>query len=55
MLAISANAMRADVEAGLAAGFLRYLTKPIKVHEFMETLNLALEQADALVEPVPAP
>jgi len=27
------------------AGFFRYLTKPIKVNEFLETLDLALEVA----------
>jgi DNA-binding response OmpR family regulator len=27
---------------GLEAGFFRYLTKPIKVHEFMAALELAL-------------
>ena len=32
---------------GLQAGFFRYLTKPIKVKEFMDTLNAALEFADA--------
>jgi response regulator of citrate/malate metabolism len=29
----------------LRAGFFRYLTKPIKVNEFMETLDVALEFA----------
>jgi DNA-binding NtrC family response regulator len=28
---------------GIDLGFFRYLTKPIKVNEFMETLNEALE------------
>jgi signal transduction histidine kinase/CheY-like chemotaxis protein len=42
VIALSANAMPADIEKGLAAGFFRYLTKPIKVNEFMETLNKAL-------------
>jgi DNA-binding NtrC family response regulator len=28
------------------AGFFRYLTKPIKVKEFMDTLNAALEFAE---------
>ncbi len=45
VLAISANAMPADIEAGLAAGFLRYLTKPIKVDELLQTLDRALEVA----------
>ena len=28
---------------GRAAGFFRYLTKPIKVNEFMDTLDAALK------------
>ncbi|MFA5171406.1 MAG: ATP-binding protein [Sulfuriferula sp.] len=47
VLAISANAMPHDIQKGLNAGFFRYLTKPIKVGEFMETLDLALEFAEA--------
>jgi PAS domain S-box-containing protein len=43
VIAISANAMPRDIEKGLETGFFRYLTKPIKVNEFMETLDLALE------------
>ena len=46
VLALSANAMPRDIENGLDAGFLRYLTKPINVIEFMEALDLALEYAD---------
>jgi CheY-like chemotaxis protein len=46
VLAISANAMPRDIEKGLQAGFFRYLTKPIKVNEFMEALDMALEQAE---------
>jgi CheY-like chemotaxis protein len=45
VLAISANAMQGDVKKGLEAGFLRYLTKPIKVNEFMDAMDLALELA----------
>jgi len=37
--------MPRDIEKGLDAGFFRYLTKPIKVNEFMDTLDLALEAA----------
>jgi hypothetical protein len=37
--------MYSDIEKGLVAGFFRYLTKPIKVNEFMETLDLALRFA----------
>ena len=48
VVALSANAMPRDIEKGLEAGFFRYLTKPIKVNEFMETLDVALEvSADA--------
>ncbi|MGA2190212.1 MAG: hypothetical protein ABSH33_16945 [Steroidobacteraceae bacterium] len=42
VIALSANAMPGDIERGLAAGFFRYLTKPIKVNEFMDTLDGAL-------------
>jgi signal transduction histidine kinase/AmiR/NasT family two-component response regulator len=42
VIALSANAMPHDVAKGLQAGFFRYLTKPIKVPEFMATLDLAL-------------
>ena len=45
VIAISANAMPLDIERGLKAGFFRYITKPIKVHEFMEALDVALEFA----------
>jgi PAS domain S-box-containing protein len=45
VVALSANAMPRDIEKGLQAGFFRYLTKPIKVHEFMQTLDVALEFA----------
>ena len=46
IVALSANAMPRDVKRGLDAGFFRYLTKPIKVSEFMDTLNLTLELAE---------
>ena len=46
VLAISANAMPHDIKKGLEAGFFRYLTKPIKVNEFMEALDMALEFAE---------
>jgi CheY-like chemotaxis protein len=45
VVALSANAMPRDVEKGLQAGFFRYLTKPIRVNEFMQTLDVALEFA----------
>ncbi|TMA29830.1 MAG: PAS domain S-box protein [Deltaproteobacteria bacterium] len=45
VLALSANAMPRDIERGLEAGFFSYLTKPIKVTEFMETLDSAFDFA----------
>jgi PAS domain S-box-containing protein len=45
VVALSANAMPRDIEKGLQAGFYRYLTKPIRVDAFMETLQAALDQA----------
>jgi CheY-like chemotaxis protein len=46
VVALSANAMPRDIAMGLELGFFRYLTKPIKVKEFMDTLTLALEFAE---------
>jgi PAS domain S-box-containing protein len=39
VLALSANAMPYDIEKGLTAGFYAYLTKPIKINEFMAALD----------------
>jgi PAS domain S-box-containing protein len=47
VLAISANAMTRDIAKGLEAGFFRYLTKPIKVGEFMVALDAALKLTDS--------
>jgi CheY-like chemotaxis protein len=46
VIALSANAMARDIDKGLEAGFFRYLTKPIKIKELMDTLNEALEMAE---------
>ena len=35
--------MHRDIEKGLEAGFFRYLTKPIKINEFMNALDDALK------------
>jgi CheY-like chemotaxis protein len=43
VIALSANAMARDIAKGLEAGFFRYITKPINVKEFMETLDSALD------------
>jgi CheY-like chemotaxis protein len=45
VIALSANAMPHDIAKGLQAGFFRYLTKPIRIDEFMDTLDLALAAA----------
>ena len=45
VVALSANAMPHDIAKGLEAGFFRYLTKPIKINEFMQTLDEALKYA----------
>jgi len=45
VVALSANAIPRDIEKGLEAGFFRYLTKPIKVNEFMDALDVALKFA----------
>ncbi|MDB5976495.1 MAG: sensor hybrid histidine kinase [Nevskia sp.] len=52
VVAVSANAIPRDIEKGLDAGFFRYLTKPIKVNEFMDTLDLALKFAKAGAAPI---
>jgi len=46
VVALSANAMLHDIEKGLEAGFFRYLTKPIKINEFMAALDDALEYSE---------
>jgi len=51
VIAISANAMPRDVEKGLQAGFFWYLTKPIKVKEFTDALNVGLEFAEKSIRP----
>jgi PAS domain S-box-containing protein len=45
VIALSANAMPHDIENGLKVGFFRYLTKPIRVNEFMNTLDIAFDYA----------
>ena len=55
VIAISANAMPSDITKGLATGFFRYLTKPIRVDQFMETLDqvLALGSDDPVAVHLP--
>ena len=42
IIALSANAVPRDIENALEAGFFNYLTKPIKVNQFMDALDVAL-------------
>jgi CheY-like chemotaxis protein len=48
IIALSANAVPRDIEKALEAGFFDYLTKPIKVHHFMEALNAGLKFSRAV-------
>ncbi|QKY04271.1 PAS domain S-box protein [Janthinobacterium lividum] len=41
VIALTANAMKGDIRHGLAAGFFRYLTKPVEI----TLLNAAIEEA----------
>ena len=50
VIAVSANALPLDIEKGLKAGLFLYITKPIKVKEFMEAVNMALEFAERRVD-----
>jgi PAS domain S-box-containing protein len=45
VVALSANAMPRDIQKGMDLGFFRYITKPIKLTEFMTALNDALKFA----------
>jgi len=46
IIALSANAVPRDVERSLEAGFFNYLTKPIKVDQFMAALDAALKVSE---------
>ncbi len=41
VIAISANALPHDIDKAMKAGFHSYITKPIKIKEFMNSLNMA--------------
>jgi CheY-like chemotaxis protein len=43
ILALSANAMPSDIKRGLAAGFYRYLSKPIVVSALLDAIDQALD------------
>jgi CheY-like chemotaxis protein len=46
VIALSANAIPSDIKNGIDAGFFRYLTKPIKIDEFLHTIDLAIALAE---------
>jgi len=46
VIALSANAMQIDIDKGLSAGCLYYLTKPINVKELMDKLDETLFSTD---------
>ena len=47
IMALSANALPRDIENGIEAGFFSYLTKPIKVTQFMDALDVALDYSQS--------
>lgn len=51
VVALTANAMPRDIERGLAAGFHRYLTKPIDIDKFTEAINSTLARPPAAGAP----
>lgn len=42
VIALSSNAYQKQIQEGLEAGFFRYLTKPFKLDELMNTIDIAL-------------
>jgi len=51
VIALTANAMPRDIERGMAAGFHRYLTKPIDIEKFTEAINSTLAHEDLEAAP----
>jgi PAS domain S-box-containing protein len=47
VLALSAAATARDIEKGMEAGFLRYLTKPILVPEVMEAIQTVMKETQS--------
>ena len=45
IIALTSNASVRDVEFGIEVGFYRYLTKPVRIKEFMEAVDVALDFA----------
>ena len=51
VIALTANAMKGDIKHGIAAGFFRYLTKPVDVNELNSAVDDALAEARARAGP----
>jgi len=45
VIAVSANAMKKDIDRGMAAGFESYITKPIDVKVLLEVVNMKLQES----------
>jgi signal transduction histidine kinase/CheY-like chemotaxis protein len=53
VIAVSANAMASAVSEGMAAGYFRYLTKPVDLRELTEAIDSALALARRTKHPPP--
>ncbi|MHB1430480.1 MAG: response regulator, partial [Rhodocyclaceae bacterium] len=47
VVAITANAMKHDIERGTSAGFADYLTKPLDIAQLLETIDRCLARGKA--------
>jgi CheY-like chemotaxis protein len=47
IIALSANAVPRDIAKALDAGFFSYITKPIKVGQFMDALDVAMTHSQS--------
>jgi len=54
VIALTANAMKGDIRHGLAAGFFRYLTKPVEIPQLNAAIDEALQLTRASLPLKPA-